>query len=95
MPEEEPAVEPLRWSESPQNEPGLRPILVQIKGAAALLDVSVRQVYALAAKHADFPRPRYIDSRPRWLWEDLRAFARAAPTRPLKTRAQRPPGGGA
>lgn len=88
---EKPSGEAKRSDESTQRQP---PILVPIAEAARSLGVSVRQIYALA-QEPEFPRPRYIDSRPRWLWEDLRAFALAAPTRPPKTRAPRPPGSGA
>lgn len=91
---EKPQGEPESSSETSQGQLSPPPILVPSAEAARLLGVSVRQMFALA-QESGFPRPRYIDSRPRWLWEDLRAFARAAPTRPLKTRAQRPPGGGA
>jgi predicted DNA-binding transcriptional regulator AlpA len=54
------------------------PILLRLKDAAQALGLSRRQ-FQYAAKHPSFPKPRYIDSRPRWLHAELTAWVTSLP----------------
>lgn len=57
----------------------MSPALMQVRDAARSLAISRAKFFELA-KAEHFPRPRYLDSRPRWLVSELEEWAKSRPT---------------